>query len=68
MPKIREIIDVIRERRKLLDLTQEDLAQISGVSLRTLKAIESGKGNQSLETIIKVLDTIGMTLRAEIKS
>lgn len=38
------LIEKIKERRKVLDITQETLADISGVGLRTLKQFESGKG------------------------
>ena len=34
----------IKERRRVLEISQEDLSALSGVGLRTLKAIESGKG------------------------
>lgn len=37
------LIEQIKVRRKVLDITQETLAEISGVGLRTLKQFESGK-------------------------
>jgi y4mF family transcriptional regulator len=62
-----EIGQKIRERRKHLDLLQLDLAQISGVSMRTIQLIERGKGNPSFETIIKVADPLGLTLKLTLK-
>ncbi len=67
MTEIDEIINTIKKRRTLLRITQEDLAQIAGISLRTLKAIESGKGNPTLRKLLKILEAIGMTLKAEIR-
>lgn len=68
MIQLQNLINVIKERRKVLNLTQEDLAGIAGVSLRTLKAVESGKGNPSLETILKILNTMGLSLKVEVNS
>jgi transcriptional regulator with XRE-family HTH domain len=67
MSEMDEIIRTLKKRRTLLRITQEDLAQISGTSLRTLKAIESGKGNPTFATLLKILNAIGMTLKAVIK-
>ena len=39
------LIKIIKERREVLHVTQETLAELSGVGLRTLKQFESGKGN-----------------------
>ena len=68
MPKYQSTIDIIKKRRKLLHINQEDLSQIAGVSLRTLKAIESGKANPSLGKLFKILDALGLTLKTEVKS
>lgn len=62
------IIEQIKERRKVLDITQESLADISGVGLRTLKQFESGKGNPTLETLQKLCDALGLEIKLEVKS
>lgn len=62
-----EIVEKIKLRRKHLGLKQEDLAEISNVSLRTIKSIESTKGNPNIITLLKVLDTLGMELELKIK-
>ncbi|MHA4741983.1 helix-turn-helix domain-containing protein [Dyadobacter sp. MSC1_007] len=59
---------IIKERRKLLNITQETLAEMSGVGLRTLKELESGKGNPTIITLEKVADVLGMQLLLQIKS
>lgn len=63
-----ELADQIKERRKILNITQEDLSEISGVSLRTLKEIETRKGNPTLETLIKLGDVLGMEVIMRVKS
>lgn len=61
------LIEQIKERRKVLDVTQETLSGISGVGLRTLKQFESGKGNPTLETLQKICNALGMEIKLEIK-
>lgn len=62
-----QIGEVIKERRNLLSLTQEDLAAMAGVALRTIKAIEVGKGNPALETLQKIGEVLGMEVRLEVR-
>ena len=64
----KEIIQTIKLRRESLQVTQETLAQLSGVGLRTLKQFESGKGNPTLMTLQKLGDTLGMELNMTIKN
>ncbi|SOD99740.1 helix-turn-helix domain-containing protein [Spirosoma fluviale] len=61
------IIDTVKNRRDVLHITQEYLAELSGVSLRTIKQIESGKGNPTVETLSKLADVLGMELTLVIK-
>jgi transcriptional regulator with XRE-family HTH domain len=54
-----EIINTIKVRRESLKVTQETLAEMSGVGLRTLKQFESGKGNPTLSTLTKICNVLG---------
>lgn len=63
-----EIIKTIKERREVLQVTQETLAELSGVGLRTLKQLESGKGNPTLLTLQKVAEVLGMDVCLKIKT
>ena len=63
-----ELIKTIKERREVLQVTQEGLAQLSGVGLRTLKQFESGKGNPTLSTLHKIADVLGMEICLKIKN
>lgn len=50
----------IRKRRKLLDITQAELAAASGVSQSTITKVESGKISASYDTVVKLFETIEM--------
>lgn len=58
---------IIKERRNLLELTQQDLADYTGLSLRIVKSIEAGKGNPSVSTLSKIADTLGLELLLRVK-
>lgn len=62
-----ELIRTIKDRRENLQVTQESLAKLSGVGLRTLKQFESGKGNPTLLTIQKLADVLGLEIYLRIK-
>lgn len=59
--------DTIRQRRELLSLLQSQLAALSGISSRTIQLVEQGKGNPSLETLISLLDPLGLCLELVLK-
>ncbi len=61
------LIKLIKARRETLKLSQESLAEISGVGLRTLKQFESGKGNPTLKTLEKLADVLGLEIKLEVK-
>lgn len=63
----KELIKTIKERREIMQVTQETLAELSGVGLRTLKQFESGKGNPTLRTIHKLANVLGMEICLKIK-
>jgi transcriptional regulator with XRE-family HTH domain len=64
----KDIINIIKARRESLQVTQETLAILSGVGLRTLKQFESGKGNPTLLTLQKVGDALGLEVTITLKS
>lgn len=57
----------IKERRQQLGITQQELADLSGVGINTLVAMERGKGNPSVGTLRKVAAVLGLELRMERK-
>jgi len=58
---------IIRERRTLLGLTQQDLADYTGLSLRIIKSIEVGKGNPSMGTLTKIAEVLGLEITMKVK-
>lgn len=62
-----KIGETIKERRKSLNVTQPILASLAGVGLNTLVAIERGNGNAKIQTILAVLDTLGLKLDITLK-
>ena len=62
-----DFIIKIKERREMLKVTQELLAELSGVGLRTLKQLESGKGNPTLLTMQKLSDVLGLEMSLQVK-
>ena len=63
-----DLISTLKQRRETLQVTQEQLADISGVGLRTLKQLESGKGNPTLKTLLTLTDALGLTITLEVKN
>ncbi|MEQ3031494.1 helix-turn-helix domain-containing protein [Alistipes indistinctus] len=58
----------IKERRRMLKITQRTLAELSGVGINTLTKIERGEANPTLAVLGKILDTLGLRLTVEIKN
>lgn len=58
----------MKERREMLNITQEMLADLSDIGLRTLKQFESGKDNPTAKTLNKLANTLGMELTFQIKT
>lgn len=59
--------DLIKERRSILGLTQQELSDFCGLSVRLIKSIESEKGNPSLKTMEKIAETLGLELILKVK-
>ena len=64
----KEIGEFIRERRDILKIQQTDLAELSGIALRTIIIIEGGKGNPSINTLQKLGSVLGLELDMKVKT
>lgn len=62
-----DLIQRLKARREQLGVTQEQLAELAAVALRTVKALDSGKGNPTVSTLIKLADVLGMELKLEVR-
>lgn len=58
-----ELGNILRSRRQTLRTTQQTLADMSGVSVRMIKAIEGGYANPSIATLKKILDVLGLQIK-----
>ena len=55
-----EVGKYIVGRRDALHISQGRLAELSGVSVHTLSNLETGGGNVTLETLLKVTEILGL--------
>ncbi len=59
---IRTLADFVKERRRGVNLTQEEFAERAGVALTVVRKIEQGKTNLSMEKVNLVLRMFGHEL------
>jgi y4mF family transcriptional regulator len=53
----------VRSRRRSLGLTQTDLGELAGTSLRFVHTLEHAKGSVRLDKVLDVLDVLGLELQ-----
>lgn len=56
------ISDRVRSMRKELRLTQQQLADLAGVSDATVQQIERGTGKSTLTSVLSVMEVLGLEL------
>lgn len=61
-PSMKMIGQKVAARRKKLMITQKDLAEMAGVSVRTVAEIESGKANPTVKQLGAILKPIGFVI------
>lgn len=59
---------IVQERRDYLNLTQKDVAEMAGITFKSISEIELGIRNPTLNTLKTVLDVLGLELTVQIKS
>jgi y4mF family transcriptional regulator len=59
---MKTIAEFVKERRKKAGLTQQELAERSGVALTVIRKIEQKKENLNLEKVNQVLKMFGHVL------
>ncbi len=64
MSDIEAVGAAIRSARKDAGITQEILAELSGVSERTIRSIEAGTGTSSLASVAAAAHAVGLRLAA----
>ena len=63
----KEIGNQIKERRKVLRITQPDLAEMAEISINTLYKIERGQANPTIQIMNKIAKILGMEIKIEVK-
>lgn len=58
---------LIKDRRKEIGVTQEQLADVSGVSLSYIKLVEANKANPTISVLETLLDCLGFEIIVRIK-
>ena len=58
---------IIKERRTILGLTQQDLSDYTGLSVRFIKSVEAGKGNPSIHSLAKIAEVLGLEIVLKVK-
>lgn len=56
------IAEFVKQRRKLLGITQEEFALKAGVALTVVRKVEQGKDNLSLSKVNQILMMFGHVL------
>ena len=50
-----------------MKVNQLELSELAGIGINTLVAIERGQGNPKLDTLISVLNVLGLQLNVQLK-
>lgn len=61
----RQIMRAIIEGRNDRDLTQKQLAEVTGITQADISRYENGTGNPSLRTLKRLAEGLGMSLKVE---
>jgi y4mF family transcriptional regulator len=59
---MKHLADFVKERRKEVNLTQEEFAERAGVALTVVRKIEQGKTNLNMDKVNLVLSMFGHEL------
>ena len=59
---MKTLSDFVKQRRKEVNLTQEEFAERAGVALTVIRKIEQGKSNLNVDKVNQVLALFGHTL------
>lgn len=57
----------IKERRHMLKIKQQELADLAGVSINTVVAVERGAGNPRMTSLLAICNVLGLQLVVQLK-
>lgn len=58
--------ELIRERRKVLGITQTELSDLSEVSVRAISELENGELKMSLNRVMRIFYVLGLQLEVHL--
>lgn len=61
-----ELIQELIEMRKMKNLTQSDISKMTGIHQTDISRLETGKANPTLETLLRVADSLDSKLKIEL--
>jgi len=62
MPELAGIGRAFAERRLRLRLTQQQLADLAGVSRYSIQSLERGSGSTKIGSVVEIADVLGLQL------
>ena len=62
-----DISTILKGRRATLNISQQELSEMAGVSLATIKDLERGLGNPSLKTVERIAVVLGLEIQLTLK-
>ncbi|MBI3429757.1 MAG: helix-turn-helix transcriptional regulator [Actinobacteria bacterium] len=61
--KVTRISEAVQRRRKVLGLTQLELADLADVSERLIRDVEAGRLTVKTEKLLAILEALGLEIR-----
>lgn len=68
LKEMTQLSSTVRSKRKQDGLTQQDLAAIANVGVRFISDLENGKATVQLDSVMMVLQALGLQLLLSTKS
>ena len=67
MTAIKNIGQILQERRHHMHITQKQLADMAEIGINTLYKIETGQTNPTIESLQKITDVLGLEISLQVK-
>ncbi len=65
---VKELGEIIKQRRKALAMSQSQLAEYTGLSVVTLSQIENGKANPAYGTLDEIFHFLSLEITVKVKA
>ena len=62
-----DVVDQLITRRKELKMTQQDVANATGIQRANIARIELKKNEASLDSLVRIADSVGMKLSIKLE-